>query len=163
MPFGASNYLNVGPGGTFKRSGAVQSHPSDVDQLIANLQTTGRKKIAIHFHGGLVAEADGMKIAEKLVPVYEAAGAHALTFVWETGALETIRSNIDRVWQTELFQLLLKKLLEKVLGKLGVTVGGKGLGRTLTKAEIDAELQKPRPFADVKFTDGGKGRSSCQD
>lgn len=160
MTFGSRNYLNVGPKGTFRKSGTYRSQPSDVDALFADLAAGSRSKLTIHFHGGLVDEAEGMKVAQKMMPVYDAAGAHPLTFVWETGPLETIRTNLDTIHRTELFQFLLRKLIEKVMERLGITVGGRGLGGRLSRAEIEAELAKPYPFDDVRFTSGARGGAS---
>ena len=160
MPFGPRNYLNVGPKGTFRASGAHRSQPSDVDALFADLAAGSRAKLTIHFHGGLVNETQGMAVAQKMMPVYEEAGAHPLTVVWEAGPLETIRTNLDTVHRTELFQLLLRKLVEKVMEKLGVTVGGRGPGGRLSRDEIEEELAKPYPFSDAKFSDGARGGAS---
>ena len=35
-------YVNVGPGGTFRGSGAVQTLPSDVDEIVRHLSDTTR-------------------------------------------------------------------------------------------------------------------------
>jgi hypothetical protein len=42
--------------------------------------------LVIHFHGGLVNETAGRKIAQRLLPIYATAGAYPLFFVWESAA-----------------------------------------------------------------------------
>lgn len=146
-PIGRLNYLNVGPGGTFAASGKFQSAPQDVDDLVAHLAARPAKRIVVHLHGGLVNEAAGMAVAEKMIPVYEAAGSHALGIVWETGFLETMRDNLGDVARTKLFRKLLKLVLRLVLPHLDVVPGARGLGPTPTEGEIDAQLARGVPFA----------------
>ncbi len=163
MPLSRLNYINVGPKGTFQGSGQVQTQPGDVDAIFKHLEQNQIRKLTVHFHGGLINEAEGMKIAEKLEKAYAPAGGHPVTFVWETGLLETITRNLDTVYKTSFFQAILKVLLKKVMEKLGVSVGGRGGGGVLDETEIDAELRKDSPFEDVKFTAGARGGAATLD
>lgn len=147
MSLAKTHYLNVGPKGTFHDSSDVQTLPQDVDAIIDLLQDRGLQKIAIHFHGGLIKESAGMKIADKMVPVFRDAGSHAVTFVWETGLLETISRNIGSIYQTKLFRKLLKLAIRHAGKRLG-GVGGRGPGMTIPYAEIETELAKEIPFQD---------------
>lgn len=163
MPFDKLNYVNVGPQGTFKASGNYQTIPADIDAIFEHLRTQKIQKLTVHFHGGLVDEKGGMEVAEKMAPVYSAARSHPVTFVWETGLLETIYRSSDTVGKTKLFQKLLKKLLKKGMEKLGVNVGGKGPRGVLIDKEIEEELGKDFPFADIKFTEGARGGAAGLD
>lgn len=145
-PMTRLNYLNIGPHGTFAASGHHRSSPQDVDDLVAHLATLPRKRIAIHFHGGLVDEEAGMGVAEKMMAVFEAAGSHPYGIVWETGFGETLRDNLRSVAGTELFKRLVKLVLKLASKHLAPGVGGRGPGAGLGDAEIDAGLAQERPF-----------------
>ncbi len=146
--FGKLNYINVGPDGTFARSGEFQTLPNDVDALFAALEAQPPERLALHFHGGLIKEASGFEIAEKMFKVYDAAGSHSIAFVWETGLIETIVTKIDTIGRSDLFRKLLKLVLKQAAKRLGFGLaadlarGGAGL----TEAEMNAELAKDRPF-----------------
>jgi hypothetical protein len=49
-----------------------------MDNMFAQLRQRCPKKIVIHFHGGLVDRAAGIRAATGLKPGYEAAGAYPL-------------------------------------------------------------------------------------
>jgi hypothetical protein len=157
MSFDSTNFVNVGPNGTLRISGTHYTTAADIDAIFNKLTRDGTGKLVVHFHGGLVNEAAGIKVAQKMVPVYTTAGSHAVTFVWETGVFETVRQNLDTISHTKLFRLLLKKIIGKVIEKLGVSVGGRGPGGALTDAEIEAELDKPFPFEESRFNQGARG------
>ena len=61
--FSKLNYINVGPNGTFKKSGNIHTVPSDIDAIFAHLTASHSQKLAVHFHGGLVGEAKGEEVA----------------------------------------------------------------------------------------------------
>ena len=147
MSLSKLHYVNVGPKGTFQNSSDIQTLPRDIDDIIDHVEQHDLKKLAIHFHGGLIKESSGMKIADKMLPVFHDAGSHAITFVWETGLLETIARNIDNIHNTKLFKKLLKLVIRHAGKKLG-GVGGRGPGVAIPYAEIEAELAKQTPFED---------------
>lgn len=103
----ALTYLNVGANGTFRRTGEIDTRPEDVDRLLQHLETQQIKKLAIHFHGGLIPEREGKKIAEKMRKVYADAQCHPVTFIWETGLVETVTRQLATIHQTKLFQKIL--------------------------------------------------------
>ena len=90
MSLSKLHYVNVGPKGTFQNSSDFQTLPRDIDEMIDHVEQHDLKKLAIHFHGGLIKESSGMKIADKMLPVFHDADSHGITFVWETGLLETM-------------------------------------------------------------------------
>lgn len=154
-PFSALNYLNVGPGGTFQRSGNLQTRPADIDAIFNKLRQDQRNKLTIHFHGGLVDEGAGLAIARKMAPVYEAAGSHPVTFVWETGLVETITRNLTKIHNTKLFQKLVVYVLREVAKQLGGGIGGKGPGERMTLSEVEKELTRIDKFD--RFDPGARG------
>ena len=149
-------FVNVGPNGTFESSGDHATAPADVDALFAGIASDGKKALVIHFHGGLVSESKGVEIALKLAPVYAQADAVPLTFVWETGLIETFRDNLLHIHNTKLFQKLLKWVLRRVLQRFG-GFEGKGVGVAVSMGAIEAELQRDAPFSQYDDPDTGNG------
>ncbi len=147
-------YVNVGPMGTFKPSGRVQTTPSDVDTIFAHIKAQGKNKLAIHFHGGLVKEQAGLQVAKKMRPLFEDAGSHPITFVWETGLLETVTRNLQTIQKTKLFGKLLKYAMRHVAKQLG-GIEGRGPGVAVPLAEIEDELAKEGAFD--AFDEGARG------
>jgi hypothetical protein len=144
--------------------------PGQENILAAMLQELQRAdgKVLLHLHGGLIDEAAGRAIADRLSgqgPNNWGLGADwAQTYViWRTGALETIRSNWTELARDDrLYQAVLRKLLGFVARKLSLPTAG---GRS-AEAEFgldDAEIQKritgrgdpKEPFSDV---DGHLGK-----
>lgn len=144
--FGKLNYINVGPGGTFKPSGNLYTSVTDIDAIFEHLAQTNAPKLAVHFHGGLVKEANGEQTARSMQPVYEGGGAHSLTFIWETGLIETITRNLTRINDTKLFQKLLRYVFRQLTKRLGADISGRGPGEAMSMAEIEAELEKLEKF-----------------
>ncbi|MFC0514633.1 hypothetical protein ACFFGT_10490 [Mucilaginibacter angelicae] len=146
--------IDIGPQGTFRNSGNYQTVPADVDAIFAKFEAEGIQKIALYFHGGLVSETSGLKGARDIRQHIENGGCYPVCFVWETGLLETIGTNLAKISETKLFNKLLKLLLKKVTEKLGYdTPLGRGVPRGgLTDAQINLELSKPVPFADYTKT-----------
>lgn len=153
------NFVNVGPGGTFKASGDHATKAAEIDALFQHLGSAEAKSLVVHFHGGLVSESAGVEIARKMASVYEAAGAVPLTFVWETGLVETFRDNLLQIHVTALFQKLLKWLLRRVAQRFG-GFEGRGAGVPIPMAQIEVELLKPRPFAGYDDPATGKGAAA---
>lgn len=150
------NQIHVGPAGSFEASGDHSTTPADIDALFAHLQAGDEKAITIHFHGGLVSESNGVEVAEMMKPVYEAADNYSLSFVWETGLIETLRQNLTRIHQTKLFQKLLKWVIKRAAERFG-GFNTRGAGEPIPQSEIDAELAKDRPFESYDHADTGKG------
>jgi len=139
--------INVGPNGTFRPSGSYQTLPEHIDAIFQRYETDKVKKISIYFHGGLVNEKNGMETAFKMGKHISDAGQTPLCFVWETGLMETVSSNLTKISDTKLFNKLIKVLVKKLSEKLGFDLTeGKGAGQLLTDEQIDKELFKPIPF-----------------
>lgn len=153
-----SEYLNIGPSGTFKASGnpSYDSIPQHVDDLLNKMKNDDNHHMVIHFHGGLVSENSGMSTALRMHELYsENTSAQPYSFIWETGLIETFRDNLKTVHRTKLFQMILEMVMKKVGSKLGISVGGKG-ALTLTKLDFETELSKARPFDDYFVSPNSK-------
>jgi hypothetical protein len=153
------HFINVGPHGTFRASGQSQTTPAQIDALIDHLDQNAADKVVLYFHGGLVSESAGMQVAQRLTPLFIQAGSHPVSFVWETGLVETISRNLSGAVRTDLVQALLKHVLKRVAKRWGIDLAEKGPGEELTDAEIQAELGKPAPFADFDFPEQSLGRA----
>lgn len=145
--FSKLNYVNVGPHGTFKKSGKLETRPADIDGLFQHLNNAGAQKLVLFFHGGLVKEGKGLAIAQKMHRVLKD-HAHPVTFVWETGVMETLTSHLGKISQTKLFKKILKIILGQVMKRLG-GMGAKGPGETMSPGEIEAMLKKPGALAEL--------------
>jgi len=161
MPaFSPLNYINVGPHGTFRESGNLKTNPEDIDAIFEHLEQTGQGKLAVHFHGGLIGEAKGKEIAEKMWKLFKD-DAHPVTFVWETGFIETVSRNLNELFPTKLFQKVVKYAIRRAAAKLGGGIGGKGPGEEMTLTEIEAELASVDRFD--RFDQGAKDAAAVMD
>ncbi len=66
MPLSPLNYVNLGPHGTFQRSGNYHTTPQDVDAIFNHMTSQNVSKLTLYFHGGLVNENGGMLSAERM-------------------------------------------------------------------------------------------------
>ncbi|MCW3126741.1 MAG: hypothetical protein JWO03_2399 [Bacteroidetes bacterium] len=139
--------IDVGPDGTFRPSGTYQTIPEHIDGMFQKFAADNAKEIVIYFHGGLVNEKNGIASAIKMATQFRAAGLTPVCFVWETGLIETVINNINKISDTKLFDKLVKLLIKKTSEKLGFdAVAGRGAGSMISDAEIEIELSKPEPF-----------------
>ncbi len=134
----------------------------DVTALMSRALRNDR--VVMHFHGGLVDEARGMKIARDLLPVYTAAGAYPVFFVWRAGALEILRNNLLEIAREELFDRLVRRVLGWAVGKVrGAEEGSRGAPiQRPSQQELDEQLGARKrltdpdagsePFADEQVT-----------
>ncbi len=142
--------------------GLVGMTPDDVTALMRRALRSDR--VVLHFHGGLVDEARGMKTAEGLLPVYAGAGAYPVFFVWRAGALEIVRNNLLEIAREELFDRLIRRVLDWAVGKVrGEEEGGRG-GPVQRPSQLELEEQLgarkrltdpdagSEPFADEQTT-----------
>ncbi|WEK34742.1 MAG: hypothetical protein P0Y53_19830 [Candidatus Pseudobacter hemicellulosilyticus] len=148
--------VNVGPQGTFRRSGNFQTSPEDIDQLFARFRQQQVEKIALYFHGGLVSERSGLGSAARVETYLRQAGAAPVCFVWETGLIETIAGNITKVAETKLFNKLLKLVIKKIIRQLGFdSPQARGIaGPGLSDEQIELELNQPDPFSEYNRSAG---------
>jgi hypothetical protein len=160
MPLSKLNYIDVGASGTFNPSGnpAYDSIPADVDQIFVDLKQKNQKKILLYFHGGLVGEENAMASAILITDqLTTGTDVHPISFIWETGLLETIEQNLGNIASTDFFKKLLEKIIKVAGSKLGIdvdsVVGKRGVGN-LSDEEIRLELQKEAPFDTYNINPG---------
>lgn len=98
------------------RDGELVTEPERVDAMAAAMVKRG--KGVLHFHGGLVSERGGLQAAEGLLPVYEAAQAYPVFFIWRSDVLSQLRGNLEEIAREEVFKRLLAKVLAYAAGKV---------------------------------------------
>lgn len=123
--------------------GGTTSQVADVRRILGQASAAAPARgLLIHFHGGLVSEASGRGIADRLVPRYAAAGTYPLFFVWESGLVESLQNNLDDIRRDPAFQELTKKVAEWVLKKIGGEVAGGALKGAAGQAVDERELRR---------------------
>lgn len=155
------SWIKVGPHGTFAQSGKLNSTPADIDRLLSPA-STDTKRLLVHFHGGLVGESDGLKVAEAMAKHYGDA-ARSLSVVWETSALETLRDNIAGLADTKVFKKALSWVLTKVVQQLDGADGARGAAAgILEQPEIEQLLQNAQGVRtlDAALTAEAEGRAA---
>ncbi|MFC8128934.1 hypothetical protein [Streptomyces sp. NPDC057302] len=117
---------------------------ADIDRLVAGLKD--RPRVVLHFHGGLIDDTLGFATAERLAPVYEAAGADPVFFVWSSGLLETLRGNLPQILNESVFRTLLNRVTRYATGTVFREPGQRALGvaATPTPRAVAAELAQVR-------------------
>ena len=95
--------VDVGPHSTFNRSGEYQTLPEHIDAMFQAFEERGAKKIAVYFHGGLVSEKNGLASARQMAPRLATADYAPVCFVWETGLIETVTTNLSKISGTKLY------------------------------------------------------------
>jgi hypothetical protein len=144
---------------------------AEVDTLLAGLAHIPERRLLIHFHGGLVNEAAGFEIAQRMADSYAGAGVRPITVIWETGVIETLTRNLKDLHKTKLFRKLLAWAVVKVAEHIGIVEGGRGPGGVMLNrvtietalttesgvAALDNTLRMPTPVA------GAKGRSDISE
>jgi len=135
----------------------MQSLPADVDEISEQIAGHQPGKVVVHFHGGLVSEAGGLRVARTILPTYRDAGAYALTVVWEVGLLETITRNLDSLNQTRLFNKLVDYAIRHAAKWLGADVGAKGTGSLMPLTEVEAARRSDAELEQLDMRARGAG------
>jgi hypothetical protein len=157
--------INIGEGGTLKKSGSFHTIPQDIDTIFTNFENKNTTKICFYFHGGLVKEKSGLETARMIAPHLESVGTYPICFVWETGAVETIKQNIESVSLEVLFEYIRDTAIKYAGETLGVSPGGRGTAN-IRYSEIKVEIASAaamnfEPFSNInsQTTDlVGRGR-----
>jgi hypothetical protein len=96
---------------------------ADVDRILNQASSaTAPSGLIIHFHGGLVDAPSAAQIADRLAPLYQAAGTYPIFFVWESGIIEALRNNLGDIKDDSVFRELVKKVAEWALKQIGTDV-----------------------------------------
>lgn len=130
------------------------------NSLKTRLAASPQSKVLLHIHGGLVDQASGEAVAQRLSgqgpssfqapPAYE-----QIYIVWRTGALETIRINWMDLFQNDnLYMALFKRILGYISKRLpSADMPGRSASVAvgLSPMEIERRLKSSNdaPFADL--------------
>ena len=134
------------------------SSASQLEQLFAAYEASGRKTLVLYFHGGLVDTDSALAAAAALTPAFEASNAFPVFVIWETGWAEVIDQNLPSIFGEKIFQRLVARVTQFVKGKLdkaAATGRSRGPGDLPLDMlqNIETELKKLEagvaPFADV--------------
>lgn len=121
----------------------------DLDAMFERLR--GEQRVVVHFHGGLIKEASGFRIAEGLAPVYSGAGAYPVFFVWSSSGQEVVGGNLSEIFGEDIFQRLLALVTKHTVKK--VTRDAEGVHTPSTKS-VQTELlrrdAREEPYAEVR-------------
>ncbi len=146
------------------RNGRADAGQDDKFQALRARLQQPDAKILLHLHGGLVDEADGLAMANRLSGQGEESWKLSedwtqVYVVWRTGLFETFKTNwTDLIHDDRLYQILLRKLLGFVAERIGVPsqTGGRSSVASsfaLDDLEISRRLMgqsNPHaPFADI--------------
>jgi len=162
------------------RNGRLDS--TDVERLASLKERLGEdpSRILLHLHGGLVDEAAGRGIANRLSGAApEGLGLaddyEKVFVVWRTGAFETLGANWPELFENDrIYKVLLRRIIKFAARKLhlGDAAGparGAAPAAVLSDEDIEAELSSPSariPFAHVDAALGaspgsaGRGRAA---
>jgi hypothetical protein len=102
----------------------------------------GNPTIVVHFHGGLVGEADAKAAAAHLAPEYASTGAVPVFVIWQTQLFETLRNNWKEAFSKDFFESLLERVLQFLVGRLEQPPGSKGPLQLPNLSEIRTEVAK---------------------
>lgn len=154
-------FVNVGANGTFADSGQVNTTPVDVENIFKFLNEKDIEKLLIYFHGGLVSEKNGMAAAQVMKDKFadENSKRHIVSFVWETGPIETIVQNLKDLKELtgkDLFEETIKFVIKLVAKKLGIA-DARGSGEYLSNITLNEEKKKIAPFEDLDKDLGARG------
>ncbi len=97
--------INVENNGKLSQSGAFRTSAGDLGALVTlhlesamqawGIAANGEVDIALYAHGGLTNEEDAAVTASKWIPVLYEARIFPIFFMWETGAMATLRNMIS--------------------------------------------------------------------
>lgn len=120
-----------------KNRGALVN-PEVMRDLSARL-AAGERLVA-HFHGGLVPEEAAREKAARLAPLYAAAGAHPVFFVWESAAMDILRGNLSRITSDPILRRLVEWVTRFAVAKTRRVGGAKGGLDLPTEIEVKREI-----------------------
>lgn len=157
----AFSLIHVGPNGGFKQSGDFSTSAEQLSAIVDEISNADKKRLIIYFHGGLVNEKSGMESAKKVNLELKHEDHYIVSFIWETGLIETLKDNLDDIFTSRQGKRLLKWAIRAVTKKLafGTLKGGSGQGVSLD--DIEKELQSSKPFQEFDKKNQVKTRSAA--
>ena len=162
------HFLAVGDDGNYSKKGKYQSAPDQVQLIVNHLKQRQIKELSIYFHGGLVNELSAEK---SITRVFEALAqrnkpdSEALSFIWKTGFLETVRDNLDEIFSSKFGRSLLKWAIRAVSKKLNVDLAKAGTNKGISLKEIEDEWEASTsenrvPFRDLEIDTKSKAKGN---
>ncbi|WP_444994780.1 hypothetical protein [Aliikangiella sp. IMCC44359] len=138
--------IHVGPNGTFSPSGKYSTSKQDLEDIIKNISKQNKKRLVCYFHGGLVSEKSGVESAIKVNKEIKHNDHYVVSFIWETGLIETLTDNLDDIFSSKQGKRLLKWVIRAVTKKLafGTLKGASGSGVSIE--DIEKEMNNAKPF-----------------
>ncbi|MBI3270465.1 MAG: hypothetical protein HYZ53_15760 [Planctomycetes bacterium] len=136
-------------------------HGTNAEQLTALFAAAARRKLVVHFHGGLVPRHSAWNIVDRLTSLYQGAGADPVFFVWNSDIFTLITEHWREIAQEELFKRLVWRLAQFLAGKFAESAGARGStidlpddpksvpaeGADLAKWLAEREAERPLPPA----------------
>jgi hypothetical protein len=124
----------------------------ELQELFKAAAAQSAKQIVVHFHGGLIDKESGLEAASKLKPIYEAAGAFPIFFVWESGWKEIVEQQIPVIFREKIFQRILVTVSRYCKAKVDGAADpeqarSEGALTDTPESKILEEIQKRTPFA----------------
>jgi hypothetical protein len=104
------------------------SNAAQLEQIFQTYRATGRTRLVVYFHGGLVDTASAVKDAAELAPAYEASSAFPIFVIWQTGWAEVVDQNLPSIFGERIFQRLVARVSQFVKGKLAKAASGASKG-----------------------------------
>lgn len=79
-----------------------------IDSMFNNFIDNPPKKIVLYFHGGLVNLKNGLASAIDFTDeVLNKTNTYPISFIWETGLIETLTQDLSTIHKSKLFRKLL--------------------------------------------------------
>lgn len=146
-------YINVGAKGEYNNSDQNLTKPEDLKDIFDFMDENDTEKLLLYFHGGLVDRKNGIEAAklmkEKLAD--RSANRHVVSFVWETGPIETVTQNLNDLINLSnegFFKEVTNFVIKLVNKRLGFG-DSRGSGEYLTDSYIDIEKNKLNSFENL--------------
>ena len=99
--------------------------------------------LVVHFHGGLVPKSAGLGIAKSLTAECYGGTLTPYFFVWQSGLLDALKQSLPQIVDESVFQRLLEKVSQWVVGKIDQhdAGGAGGRGGKLVPASMTARVK----------------------
>ena len=146
MPLDMKYFIHSG------KDGILDMRDDDVRALVADLRNTA--KVVVHLHGGLINKSTALDKAERLTPVYQAAGVRPVFIIWESGFFETIINNLHEIDKEKIFMFIVKRVLKYAVGKLTNVNGSKASGQLSLPKEIEVNSEfnrRHKPVPEIPY------------
>ena len=102
-----SYVIDVTAGGRLSTQGKVSSSPPQIDDMAKAMETqhdkwvaaTGKpdRRVVLYAHGGLVGEAGGIAVADRMIDWWKANQVYPIHIVWESDPITTIFGSLDHL------------------------------------------------------------------